>query len=166
MQEIDRRIVIVKDLFPPVHQALSIIAILAFAARTFWRPPGPHVGLSHVRLGAAWAYGEPHKYFLPYLGTHAVNTLTRRRSLARHWTMRAADACSARALPWAAWEGGPVVVTHHQGDGPGAPLPQFLKPGFQNLERDGCRGFVVFGAIAAGQVAAPGDTMIWTRNGP
>ena len=39
MQEIDRRIVIVKDLFPPVHQALSIIAILAFAARTFWRPP-------------------------------------------------------------------------------------------------------------------------------
>jgi hypothetical protein len=75
MQEIDRRIVIVKDLFPPVHQALSIMAILAFAARTFWRPPGPHVGLSHVRLGAACACGELHKYFLPYLGTHAANTL-------------------------------------------------------------------------------------------
>ena len=59
MQEIDRRVVIVKYLFPPVHRALRIIAILAFAARTFWRPPDPHVGLSHVRLGAACAYGAP-----------------------------------------------------------------------------------------------------------
>jgi len=82
MQEIDRRIVIVKDLFPPVHRALRIIAILAFAARTFWRPPGSHVELSHVRLGTACACGELHKYFLPYLGTHAANTLLHVAALA------------------------------------------------------------------------------------
>jgi hypothetical protein len=95
MQEIDRRIVIVKDLFPPVHQALRIIAILAFAARTFWHPPGPHVGLSHVRLGAACACGGPtniscHTSVL----TLPIRSCTPRRSMARHWTMRAADACS------------------------------------------------------------------------
>jgi len=51
MQEIDRRIVLVKYLFPPVHQALRIIAILAFAARPLRNGCGGFVVFGAITAG-------------------------------------------------------------------------------------------------------------------
>src|SRR5262247_2127113 len=48
----------------------------------------------------------------------------------------------------------------HQGDGPGPKVTKPLEPRVQGLERDRGRRLVVFGAVAAGQIASSRDDQL------